>query len=71
VFDQRRSVNPLLDFFLFFFNFNAERFQKFQILIADFEFRIGAKRGDERGLSLPGTPCLLTPMVASRTRKMS
>ena len=32
---------------LLFFDLNAERFQEFQILVVDLEFRVGGEGGDE------------------------
>ena len=45
--EWRCGVSPrghlaLLDFFLFFFDFNAKRPQKFQVLVADLELGVGA-----------------------------
>jgi len=37
-----RGYLALLDFFFFFFDFNAKRFQKFQVLVADLELGVGA-----------------------------
>ena len=34
----------------FFFDLDTERFQEFEILIVDFEFRVGGEGGDQRGL---------------------
>jgi len=39
--DQRKS-SSLVDLFLFFLNLDAQGFQKFQVLIAHFEFGVGA-----------------------------
>jgi len=47
---QGKSEKRLLFLFFVVFNLDAERFEEFQILIADFEVGIGAERGDKRGL---------------------
>lgn len=42
-----RGYLALLDFFLFFFDFNAKRLQKFQVLVADLELGVGAEGGNQ------------------------
>ena len=56
---------------VFFVDLDAQRLEKLQILIADLEFGVGAEVETREVLSVVCSPCLLTPMVASRTRKMS
>jgi hypothetical protein len=49
-----RGYLALLDFFLFFFDFNAKRFQKFQVLVADLELGVGAEGGNQGSLVAAG-----------------
>jgi len=41
------SPHDLWLLFFFFFDFDAERFQELEILVADFEFGVGGESGDE------------------------
>jgi len=51
----------LLDFFLFFLNLDPQRFQEFQVLIADFKLWVGTERGDEGSLVAAGDALLADP----------
>jgi hypothetical protein len=46
-FGTTRFSNYQRLFFFFFFDFDAEGFQEFEILVVDFEFRIGGEGSDE------------------------
>lgn len=45
---EERDFRGLMLFF--FFDLNAERFEELQVLIVDFEFRIGGKSGNQGSL---------------------
>src|ERR1035438_7410945 len=54
--------------FVFFVQFDAEGFEKFQILIADFKFSIGTESGDQ-GFFIGGVFALLTHADRSEERR--